>query len=113
MSGSLDFDLRRADCTLNSDGSSRSRCDRSIGAIPLLCTAGQSRLRETQMVINDGDGKYMKKVVARKNLVLDAAQKNIENWLSSMPHCTVIRGHARFVSPNEIEVRGNRLSVDR
>jgi len=43
----------------------------------------------------------MKKVVARKNVVSNTAQKNIENWLASMPGCTVMRGHARFISPNE------------
>ena len=51
----------------------------------------------------------MKKVIARKNLVSDTAQQNIESWLASMPGCTVIRGHARFVSPNEIEVGTQRL----
>ena len=55
----------------------------------------------------------MKKVVARKNLVSDTARKNIESRLSSMPGCTVIRAHARFVSPNEIEVDGNRVTADK
>jgi pyruvate/2-oxoglutarate dehydrogenase complex dihydrolipoamide dehydrogenase (E3) component len=55
----------------------------------------------------------MKKVIARKNLVSDTAQKNIENWLSSMPGCTVMRGHARFVSSNEIEVDGDRIVADK
>src|SRR5215471_1261050 len=55
----------------------------------------------------------MKKVVARKNLVSNTAQKNIESWLASMPGCTVMRGHARFVSPNEIEVDGNRMTADK
>jgi len=55
----------------------------------------------------------MKKVVARKNLVSDTAQKNIETWLSSMPGCTVMRGHARFVSASEIEVGAQRLTADK
>jgi pyruvate/2-oxoglutarate dehydrogenase complex dihydrolipoamide dehydrogenase (E3) component len=55
----------------------------------------------------------MKKVIARKNLVSDTAQQNIESWLASMPGCTVIRGHARFVSPNEIEVGTQRLTADK
>jgi pyruvate/2-oxoglutarate dehydrogenase complex dihydrolipoamide dehydrogenase (E3) component len=55
----------------------------------------------------------MKKVVARKNRVSNTAQKNIKSWLASMPGCTVMRGHARFASPNEIEVDGNRMTADK
>ena len=55
----------------------------------------------------------MKKVVARKKLVSDTAQKGIESWLSSMPGCTVMRGHARFVSPNEVEVGAERLTASK
>ena len=55
----------------------------------------------------------MKKIVTRKNLVSNTAQKNIESWLAPMPGCTVMRGHGRFVSPNEIEIDGNRMTADK
>jgi pyruvate/2-oxoglutarate dehydrogenase complex dihydrolipoamide dehydrogenase (E3) component len=72
-----------------------------------------SRAADYGMTIEGRVAVNMKKVVARKTLVLDTAQKNIESWLASMPGCTVMCGHARFVSPNEIEVGGNRMTADK
>jgi pyruvate/2-oxoglutarate dehydrogenase complex dihydrolipoamide dehydrogenase (E3) component len=55
----------------------------------------------------------MKKVKARKTVVVDAARTNIETWLRGMKSCTVLTGHARFVSPREIAVGGEMLTADR
>ena len=55
----------------------------------------------------------MKKVKARKDKVTLTSRGNIEAWLGGMKGCTVIRGHARFVGPKEIEVDGQRLSADK
>jgi pyruvate/2-oxoglutarate dehydrogenase complex dihydrolipoamide dehydrogenase (E3) component len=55
----------------------------------------------------------MKKVKARKDVVSDTAEKNIRTWLGGMKEVTVIRGHARFTSPHEIEVGGERLTADK
>ncbi len=55
----------------------------------------------------------LQRVVARKNVVSGTARRGVESWLASMPGCTVLRGHGRFVSPTEIEVDGNRLTADR
>jgi pyruvate/2-oxoglutarate dehydrogenase complex dihydrolipoamide dehydrogenase (E3) component len=55
----------------------------------------------------------MKKVKARKDAVSGAATKNIETWLKSMPGCTVIEGHARFLSPKEVDVGAEKLSAER
>ncbi|MDQ8699462.1 FAD-containing oxidoreductase [Hyphomicrobium sp. LHD-15] len=54
----------------------------------------------------------MRAVKARKDKVSDSASKNIEAWLRSMPGCTVLQGHARFVSPDEIHVGGEHLKAE-
>lgn len=65
-------------------------------------------------VLTEGQiGIDMRTVKARKDKVSDTASKNIESWLGSMPGCTVVRGHARFVSPNAIDVNGQRLTGER
>ena len=55
----------------------------------------------------------MKKVRARKDKVTLTSRGNIEAWLGGMKGCTVIRGHARFTGPKEIEVDGERLSAEK
>lgn len=73
-----------------------------------------ARRAATYGVIVEGQiGIDMKAVKARKDKVSDTASKNIENWLGSMPGCTVMRGHARFLSPREVDVSGARLTADR
>lgn len=73
-----------------------------------------ARRAATYGVIVEGQiGIDMKAVKARKDKVSDTASKNIEIWLRSMPGCTVLEGHARFVSPREIEVNGECLSAER
>jgi pyruvate/2-oxoglutarate dehydrogenase complex dihydrolipoamide dehydrogenase (E3) component len=50
----------------------------------------------------------MAAVKARVDAIVGADRSGLEAWLSNMPHCTFIRGHARFESPREIRV-GPRL----
>jgi pyruvate/2-oxoglutarate dehydrogenase complex dihydrolipoamide dehydrogenase (E3) component len=50
----------------------------------------------------------MRKVKARKDAVVAQSSTGVEKWLKSMPHLTVIEGHARFTSPNIVQV-GERL----
>ncbi|QRM53183.1 FAD-containing oxidoreductase [Sinorhizobium sp. BG8] len=52
------------------------------------------------------------KVMARKDKVRFDARAGNESWLAGMANCTVIRGHARFVGPKEVEVGDERLSAD-
>jgi pyruvate/2-oxoglutarate dehydrogenase complex dihydrolipoamide dehydrogenase (E3) component len=60
---------------------------------------------------------YAAHIVARANERKDAVSENasagVETWLRSMPNCTVLRGHGRFVSANEIEIRAERLAADK
>jgi pyruvate/2-oxoglutarate dehydrogenase complex dihydrolipoamide dehydrogenase (E3) component len=50
---------------------------------------------------------------ARKDQVVTHARNGVETWLDGMARCTVYRGHAKFCSPREIEVGGERLAAER
>ncbi|MGH7282525.1 MAG: FAD-containing oxidoreductase, partial [Polyangiaceae bacterium] len=52
----------------------------------------------------------MKKVKARKDEVVRTATTNVEKWVREMKGCEAIHGHARFLSPHEIEVDGRRIT---
>lgn len=71
------------------------------------------RAGEYGVVIGGNVGIDMEKVKARKDIVSKNATRNVEKWLRSMDGCTVLQGHARFVSAGEIEVNGDRITADR
>ncbi len=71
------------------------------------------RAAEYGVIVEGQIGIDMKAVKARKDKVSDTASRNIETWLRSMPGCTVLQGHARFVSANAVEINGQRLSAER
>ena len=51
-------------------------------------------------------------VMARMKSIVGEKRAGLESWLESMANCRVIEGHARFVSPNAIEVAGETLEAD-
>jgi pyruvate/2-oxoglutarate dehydrogenase complex dihydrolipoamide dehydrogenase (E3) component len=53
----------------------------------------------------------MKTVKARKDMIVRRSREGVESWLEHMERCTVYRGHARFVSPREVEVGSDRLAA--
>lgn len=55
----------------------------------------------------------MKKVHARAAKITLDSRSGLENWLTGMENCTVIRGHARFVDPHTVNVGGETLSAQR
>ena len=55
----------------------------------------------------------MRAVAARaRKVILDSRAGN-ETWLAGMSNAELIRGHARFVGPNTVEVDGERLTAPR
>ena len=72
-----------------------------------------ARAAEYGVSIEGRVGIDMKKVKARKDAVSGTATRHVEAWLRSMPGCTVLQGHARFVSTHEIQVGTERLSAER
>jgi pyruvate/2-oxoglutarate dehydrogenase complex dihydrolipoamide dehydrogenase (E3) component len=53
----------------------------------------------------------MKAVKARKDAISAASREGLERSLENTANCTVIRGHARFVSPREAQVGTETLSA--
>ena len=51
------------------------------------------------------------RVMARKDAVVDTASGNVRKWLDGMKGCTVLEGHARFLSPTEMAVGGERITA--
>ena len=58
-------------------------------------------------------GVDMAAVKARKDAVSGESRSGVASWLDGMEGCTVIRGHARFVGPHEIEVDGRQRTAPR
>jgi len=55
----------------------------------------------------------MAKVKARKDKVMLDDRYGVEAWLSGMPGCTLIRGHARFTGPKTMTVDDQTIEADR
>src|SRR5258708_14733852 len=55
----------------------------------------------------------MKRVKARKDDVAGRSTRGVERSLKSLKNCTVYQGHARFVSPHEVEVGSETLRSDK
>jgi pyruvate/2-oxoglutarate dehydrogenase complex dihydrolipoamide dehydrogenase (E3) component len=55
----------------------------------------------------------MAKVKARKDGIMLGDRRGLEDWLTGMAGCTVIRGHARFEDPHTLRVGDDVLQADR
>ena len=71
------------------------------------------RAADYGVTIGGAVGVDMKKVKARKDKVTLNARSNLEAWLRGMDKCTVYNGHARFLSPREVQVGDEVLTADR
>jgi pyruvate/2-oxoglutarate dehydrogenase complex dihydrolipoamide dehydrogenase (E3) component len=55
----------------------------------------------------------MKRVKARKDYVAGLSNRGVERSLKNLENCRVYEGHARFVSPREVQVGAEILQSDR
>lgn len=55
----------------------------------------------------------MAKVKARKDDIMLGDRKGVEDWLTGMDGCTVVRGHARFEDSHTLRVGADVLQADR
>src|SRR6266851_1240905 len=64
---------------------------------------------------SDGDAVSvdMKAVKARKDALVNASRKGIEQSLKKLSSCTVYEGHARFLGPKEVRVGDEVLKADK
>lgn len=58
-------------------------------------------------------GVDMKTVKARKDRIVSNASGGVEKWMRGLAGAHVVRGHARFVAPTEIQVGPERLTADK
>jgi pyruvate/2-oxoglutarate dehydrogenase complex dihydrolipoamide dehydrogenase (E3) component len=54
----------------------------------------------------------MKRVKARKDHVVGLSNRAVEQSLKNLEHCQVYQGHARFMSPHEVQVGSEILTAD-
>jgi pyruvate/2-oxoglutarate dehydrogenase complex dihydrolipoamide dehydrogenase (E3) component len=69
------------------------------------------RAAEYGVVLSGGVSVDMRRVKQRKDDIVSSWSAASERSLRETENCTVIRGHARFVAPHEIEVNGERLTA--
>ncbi len=50
-------------------------------------------------------------VMARKDTVVGNSRSHLENWLKGMANCSLIEGHARFLSPTTVQVGDDVLEA--
>ena len=55
----------------------------------------------------------MTKVKARKDEIMLGDRRGVEDWLTGMDGCTVVRGHARFEDPHTLRVGDEVLQAER
>jgi pyruvate/2-oxoglutarate dehydrogenase complex dihydrolipoamide dehydrogenase (E3) component len=55
----------------------------------------------------------MKAIKARVDTIVRADRTGLENWMTGMPGCSLIRGHARFESADEVRVDDRRIKADK
>ena len=71
------------------------------------------RAAEYGVTIAGAVGVDMKRVKARKDAIVAQSRDGLTSALEKASNITLIRGHARFASPQEIEVAGERLRAER
>ena len=83
----------------------------------LVASASAARIArrgaEFGVAIAGDIGVDMKRVKTRKDAIVEQSRNGLTTALENADHCTLYRGHARFVSPREVEVGAERLRAER
>jgi pyruvate/2-oxoglutarate dehydrogenase complex dihydrolipoamide dehydrogenase (E3) component len=92
----------------------------NVGCIPTKTLVGSAKVaysaRQAEQfgVIIDGSVTVdMQRVKERKDAIAGASNKGVTDWLESMEHVSLVRGHARFIGPRQIEVNGDTFEADK
>ena len=76
--------------------------------------AHQARRAADYGVVLNGDVSIdLPRVMARAHGVTETSRGNVESWLDSMKHLTVLRGHARFESPDTLRINDETITAPR
>ena len=83
----------------------------------LVASASAARIArrgaEFGVAIAGDIGVDMKRVKTRKDAIVEQSRNGLTTALENADHCTLCRGHARFVSPREVEVGAEQLRSER
>jgi len=71
------------------------------------------RAAEYGVVIGGDVGIDMRRVKARKDAIVAASRNGLTSALENAANITLYRGHARFASPQVVEISGERLRAER
>ena len=71
------------------------------------------RASDFGIAIQGGVSVNMRAVKARKDAVVMASRRSVEQWLRGMQRCSVYQGHAQFESPDEVRVGDLSMSAER
>ena len=90
-----------------------------VGCIPTISLVGCARgaqlaRRAAEFGVDTGIIDVdMRRVKARMDQVRGESNRGVTTWLEGMENLEIIRGHARFVGPNRIDVDGTTLEADK
>lgn len=91
----------------------------NVGCIPTKTLVGSARVaqlarRAAEFGVDTGTIDVdMRRVKARMDQVRGESNRGVTTWLEGMENLEIIRGHARFVGPNRIDVDGTTLEADK
>ena len=71
------------------------------------------RAAEYGIITNGGPHTDMKRVKARKDAIVEQSRQGLRSSLEATENCTLLKGHARFLSAHEIDVGGALLRAER
>jgi len=71
------------------------------------------RAAEYGIVIHGGVSADMQRVKARKDAVVEQSRRGLKASLEQTERCTLLKGHARFLSSREVDVGGKSLKAER
>ena len=92
----------------------------NVGCIPTKTLVASAKVAYTTRqaqdfgVVVDGTISVdMAQVKKRKDSIADASNKGVTDWIEGMEKVTLVRGHATFVGPKQVEVNGEILEADK
>ncbi len=92
----------------------------NVGCIPTKTLVGSAKVayaaRQAGKFGVNVDGSVtvdMQRVKERKDAIAGASNKGVTNWIESMEHVTLVRGHARFTGPHQVQVGQDTMEADK
>ena len=92
----------------------------NVGCIPTKTLVGSAKTaysarqaREFGVIVDGSVTVDMRRVKERKDAIAGASNKGLTDWLEGMDNVTLVRGHARFVGPNQVRVNQDTLEADK